>query len=266
MILRNGSSGGEVSKLQARLGIEPTGIFGPITEKRLKEWQQQNNLAVTGILDDAGYQLMFGVAPPPPFVFKLQNLRGHIPDTVLAQIPKTAEDFSINNVLRLTHFLSQCAHESTGFRDVFEGLNYSEAGLKNKFSKYFRDEELAAYARKPEKIASRAYANRNGNGDEASGDGFRFRGRGFIQLTGKDNYIKFSGFVGEDCVANPDLVATKYPLSSAAFYFSINRLWTICDKGDSEAVITELTQRINGGLNGLNDRIKHFKEFYHLLR
>jgi putative chitinase len=105
-----------------------------------------------------------------------------------------------------------------------------------------------------------------GNGDEASQEGYKFRGRGYIQLTGKDNYTSFARFIGEDTVANPDLVATKYPLSSAAFFFNSKRLRAICDKGSSEAVITELTQAVNAGLNGLPDRIRHFNEYYNLLR
>jgi putative chitinase len=105
-----------------------------------------------------------------------------------------------------------------------------------------------------------------GNGDEASGDGYKYRGRGYIQLTGKDNYASFSDFIGEDVVANPDLVATKYPLASAAFYFASQRLWQKCDKGADEYVVTEVTKAVNGGTNGLADRLKHFNEYYSVLR
>jgi putative chitinase len=104
-----------------------------------------------------------------------------------------------------------------------------------------------------------------GNGDEKSGDGFKFRGRGYLQTTGKTNYQEFSRFIGEDCISNPDLVATKYPLASAAFFFTSNRLWAICDKGSSDSVVTELTKKINGGTIGLPDRIEHFNEYYKLL-
>jgi putative chitinase len=112
---------------------------------------------------------------------------------------------------------------------------------------------------------SRVYANRMGNGDEASGDGFKFRGRGYIQLTGKNNYTSFSTFVGEDCVANPDLVATKYPLASAAFYFNSNKIWAICDKGASDGVVTQVTKAVNGGTHGLPQRIQNFKKFMQAL-
>jgi putative chitinase len=123
-----------------------------------------------------------------------------------------------------------------------------------------------SYARQPEKIAARVYASRMGNGDESSKEGFKFRGRGYIQLTGKANYTNFTKFIGEDCVSNPDLVATKYPLASAAFFFDSNKLWSICDKGADDATVTSVTKRVNGGTIGLADRIKHFKEYYNLLK
>jgi putative chitinase len=104
-----------------------------------------------------------------------------------------------------------------------------------------------------------------GNGDEASGDGFNFRGRGYIQLTGKDNYKQFGAFIGEDLVANPDLVATKYPLTSAAFFFNKNGLWAICDKGNSVDVVTQVTKRVNGGTHGLQDRIEKFNLYNSLM-
>jgi putative chitinase len=104
-----------------------------------------------------------------------------------------------------------------------------------------------------------------GNGDEASKEGFKFRGRGYIQLTGKSNYTAFSKFIGEDTVTNPDLVATKYPLASAAFFFNSNGLWSICDRGADDATVTSVTKRVNGGTIGLAQRIKEFKLFYSLL-
>lgn len=196
---------------------------------------------------------------------KLQNLKGHIPDSVISQIPETAEKFNITTGLRLAHFLSQCAHESGGFKATSENLNYSALGLKKTFPSYFPGNLNESYAKNPEKIASRVYGSRMGNGNEASKDGWKFHGRGFIQLTGKNNYSSFSRFIGEDCVANPDLVANKYPLASAAFFFNNNNLWSICDKGADDAAVTSVTKRVNGGINGLEDRIKKFKVFYPLL-
>jgi putative chitinase len=104
-----------------------------------------------------------------------------------------------------------------------------------------------------------------GNGDEASGEGYKFRGRGYLQTTGKSNYQSFSKFIGEDCVANPDLVSTKYPLASAAFFFTSNKLWEICDRGADETTVTSVTKRVNGGVIELSERLKEFKHFYALL-
>ena len=197
----------------------------------------------------------------------VDKLKGHIPDTVIAQIPDVAAKFQINTALRLAHFLAQCGHESGGFKHVNENLNYSADGLKKIFPKYFAQAGLAeSYARQPEKIASRVYGGRMGNGDEASKEGFKFRGRGYIQLTGKSNYSEFDKFVNEDILANPDLVATQYPLLSAAWFFHKNGLNAIADKGATDEVVTSVTKRVNGGTIGLPDRIKHFKEYYSLLK
>jgi putative chitinase len=196
----------------------------------------------------------------------IQKLKGHIPDTVLAQIPSVMEKFKIDTPLELAHFLAQCGHESGNFKAVSENLNYSADGLKKIFPKYFPGNLNESYARKPEAIASRVYASRMGNGNEASKEGFRFRGRGYIQLTGKENYAAFDKFVEDDILANPDLVATKYPLLSAAWFFSKNKLNEIASKGADDATVTAVTKRVNGGTIGLADRIKHFKEFYALLK
>lgn len=194
------------------------------------------------------------------------KLKGHVPDSVISQITEISEKFNITTNLRLAHFLAQCAHESGGFKSVQENLNYSASGLKKIFPKYFPDTLSESYARQPEKIASRVYGGRMGNGDETTREGYKFRGRGYIQLTGKNNYTLFSQFIGEDTVSNPDLVSTKYPLASAAFFFNNNKLWTICDKGSADDNVTEVTKRVNGGTIGLSDRIKHFKHFYELLK
>lgn len=189
-----------------------------------------------------------------------------IPTNVITELPTVIDKFGITNPLRLSHFLAQCAHESGNFKLVKENLNYSAEGLLKVFPKYFKDLKTAqAYARQPEKIANRVYASRMGNGDEASGDGWKYAGKGYIQLTGKDNYKQFSDFIGEDCVANPDLVATKYPLSSAAFFFQKNKLWDICDKGDTADIVTLVTKRVNGGTHGLDDRLAKFSKFNGLL-
>jgi putative chitinase len=273
MLLKNGSKGTDVAALQKFLGLAADGNFGPGTEKAVKDWQAKNGLTADGIVGPGTWAKMgLGAAAPvaesapvPPSNFKLEKLKGHIPDAVIAQIPDTAAKFGITNTLRLAHFLAQCGHESGGFKAVSENLNYSADGLKKIFPKYFPGNLNESYARNPEKIANKVYSSRMGNGDEKSGDGFKFRGRGYIQLTGKDNYTRFDKTVDDDILANPDLVATKYPLSSAAFFFNSNGLWSICDKGADEATVTAVTKRVNGGTIGLADRIKHFKEYYHLL-
>jgi len=203
----------------------------------------------------------------------LDKLKGHIPDTVIAQIPDVQTKFEINTPLRLAHFLAQCGHESGGFKAVSENLNYGAKGLMGTFKKYFTKADktpdaakAALYERKPEKIANLVYASRMGNGPEATGEGWKFRGRGYIQLTGKDNYSAFDKSVEDDIVANPDLVATKYPLLSAAWFFHKNGLHKIADEGATDAVVTKVTKRVNGGNNGLIDRIKHFKEYNNLLK
>jgi putative chitinase len=193
---------------------------------------------------------------------EIEKLKENLPVAVMAEIPLVMEKFGITNKLRMAHFLAQCAHESANFTALKENLNYSADGLRKIFPKYFPTIDFATkYARQPEKIANRVYASRMGNGDEASGEGFKFRGRGFIQLTGKSNYQAFSTFIGEDCVANPDLVATKYPLASAAFFFDKNKLWDICDKGDHPDHVLAVTKRVNGGTHGYDDRLAKFKKF-----
>ena len=197
---------------------------------------------------------------------KLEKLKGHLPDAVIAQLPDTIAKFELNTPLRLAHFLAQAGHESGGFKAVNENLNYGAKGLLSIFKKYFPTEEKAKlYERKPEKIANLVYGSRMGNGAETSGEGYKFRGRGYIQLTGKDNYKAFDAVVTESIVDNPDLVATKYPLLSAAWFFHKNGLHKIADKGVTDAVVTEVTKRVNGGTIGLADRLKHFKEYYALL-
>ena len=193
----------------------------------------------------------------------LEKLKGHIPDTVISQLPDTIAKFELNTPLRLAHFLAQAGHESGGFKLVNENLNYGAKGLTSIFKKYFPTNDMALlYERKPEKIANIVYASRMGNGDKSSGEGYKFRGRGYIQLTGKDNYKAFDAVVAENILENPDLVATKYPLMSAGWFFHKNSLHKIADKGATDAVVTEVTKRVNGGTIGLADRIKHFNEYY----
>lgn len=195
----------------------------------------------------------------------LNKLKGHVPDSVIEQIPFVMEKYGIDTAERLAHFLGQSGHESGNFKAVNENLNYSGDRLAVIFPKYFKGKDVAPYNRNPQKIANLVYGNRMGNGDENSGDGYKYHGRGFIQLTGKDNYKAFGDSIGEDIVNNPDLVATKYPLASAAWFFAKNCLKK-CDAGVDVATITAVTKCVNGGNIGLDDRIKHTTEFYNLLK
>jgi putative chitinase len=276
MLLKIGSTGESVKKLQKALGLTDDGSFGPNTEKKVKEFQSSVGLTPDGIVGDGTWSKLFPSneskveekvsAAPNSSGLNLDKLKGHIPDSVLSQIPETAKKFNITTNLRLAHFLAQCSHESGNFKAVSENLNYSKEGLKKVFGKYFPGTLNESYAKQPEKIASRVYGNRMGNGDEASKDGWKYRGRSYIQLTGKSNYAAFDKFVDDDIVNDPDLVATKYPLMAAAWFFWKNNLWTICDQGSTDQVVTSVTKRVNGGTIGLSDRIKHFKEYYSLLK
>lgn len=281
MLLKRGDNNENVKKLQSKLGLEPIGNFGPKTEEAVKAFQMKNGLTPDGIVGEQTWQRIMGqgalITEPAPVKsqvqitpvvsvdgLKLEKLKGHIPDNVIAQIPDTAETFGIDTPLKLAHFLAQCGHESGGFKLTQENLNYSAQGLKNIFPKYFPGNLSESYARNPQKIASKVYGGRMGNGPESTGEGYKFRGRGYIQLTGKDNYTAFGKSINEDIANNPDLVSTKYPLLSAAWFFSRNCLKKCVD--DSNATVTSVTKCVNGGTIGLADRLKHFKEYYHLLK
>lgn len=177
---------------------------------------------------------------------------------------KAARDFFKLTNNQAAHFFGQCAHESGGFKVFSENLNYSADGLNKIFPKYFikAGRNAAQYARKPEKIANVVYAGRMGNGPESSGDGWRYRGRGPIQLTGKDNYTAFAKDIGRpDVLTNPDLVVGELAFESALWFFRKNGLLAIADKGVTDAVITQITKRVNGGTHGLDDRLKKTKQY-----
>jgi len=167
------------------------------------------------------------------------------------------------NKNRAAHFFAQCAHESGNWKATSENLNYGAKGLRGIFGKYFPTDALAkAYERQPMKIANKVYANRMGNGPESSGDGWKFRGRGFLQLTGHDNYKALSQYIDRpDIMDNPDLVAGELAIESALWFFDRNKLWGICDQGINDAAILALTKRINGGTHGLDDRKLKTKKY-----
>ena len=264
MILQVGSSGPFVEMMQKKLGVKADGNFGPLTQKALVEWQKAHGFEPNGQTSRELLQKMGVLKKSLDVNFK--TLIGQVPSKVVLELVSAAYKFNISTNLRLSHFLAQCGQESGDFKALVENLNYSEAGLKKTFAKYFPGDLAKDYVGDPEKIASRVYGNRMGNGNEQSGDGWKYRGRGYIQLTGKSNYEAFSKFMGEDFVSNPDLVATDYPLSSAAFFFDRNRLWTICDRGATLEIVKEVTRKVNGGYHGLEGRHRRFEKYHRLLK
>jgi putative chitinase len=197
-----------------------------------------------------------------------EKLLGVIPNQVINELDIIFDKYKINTILRISHFLAQCAHESGNFSVKQENLNYSAKRLQEVFGKYFTTHAKALlYERKPVKIASLVYGNRMGNGDEQSIEGYKYRGRGYIQLTGKNNYLLFDKSLNEsgleiDIIGNPDLVATTYPLISAAWFFNKNNLNEIADLGGTKEIITRVTKKVNGGTHGLDSRISYFNKFY----
>jgi putative chitinase len=180
---------------------------------------------------------------------------------------KAAIKFFKLTPVRAAHLFGQTSHETGGFKIFTENLNYSVDGLQKIFGKYFPGNLETSYAKQPEKIANRVYASRMGNGDEKSGDGWKFRGRGALQLTGKSNYQLFANSLNnQNIMENPDLVATEFAFESAIFFFNTNKLWSICDKGIDDITITALTRRVNGGTHGLADRIQKTKKFYEFVK
>ncbi len=190
------------------------------------------------------------------------KLTKHLPEHVYVQILDVVIKYKINTPLRLAHFLAQCHHESNGFRVVEENLNYRAAGLLRVFPKYFDLQTAEEYAHNKVAIASRVYANRMGNGNEASQDGWKYRGRGYIQLTGKDNYAAFNDQLPEDIIKNPDLVATQYPMLSAAWFWDHNKINAVID---NDASVYDVTRKVNGGLNGIEDRMQLFEHYSDIL-
>lgn len=164
----------------------------------------------------------------------------------------------INTQLRIAHFMSQIEHES-GLKPISENLNYSAKGLSENFKKYFSTMAIANfYARNPEKIANRVYANRMGNGSEESGEGWKFRGRGFIQITGKENYFRLANDTDLDCLKNPDLLLYEAnAMISAIWFWNLKGLNALADKDD----IIGITKKINGGLNGIEHRKELLKKY-----
>ena len=242
----------------------PDGDFGGKSDRVVRAFQRARGLPVTGIVGTATWRAFDegrehraeGFAPPLTLA-QLQTIVPRISDTnarkYLGPLDQTMARWTITTPLRRAHFLAQIAHESASFTATRENLNYSADGLRAVFFKYFAQPgEPEAFARQPERIANRVYANRLGNGPESSGDGWCYRGRGLIQLTGKANYRLYSNETGVDFVVNPDAIATSVSRCTdvAGWYWDRNGIHLWADQDD----VLTVTKRINGGTHGLDER------------
>lgn len=198
---------------------------------------------------------------------ELQYLKDYVPDLIYQELVNKSYEFGMSTPVRAAHILGQIYHETNGFKAKYENLNYSAAGLTATFgNKLFPPDIARVYAYNPIKIANRAYGNKGGNGPESSGDGYKYRGRGPLQLTLKNNYKALKNFTGVDVLTNPDLVATELAVTSALFYFKSNNIWEICDKGINEETIMEVTKKINKKALGFDSRASQVLKFATLLR
>lgn len=193
----------------------------------------------------------------------LDGLYPSIPRHVIDQLSDVQDRYSINTPLRLSHFLAQCAHESGRFLVTRENLNYSAQGLLKTFKRHFNERTAKLYARNPEAIANKVYGGRLGNTEIT--DGWKFRGRGYIQTTGKANYAELDKIVPEDLLDNPDLVSSRYAMLSAGFYWNSRKINAVADLGATEEVVEKVTLKVNGGTHGLKERTEYFFEYYQIL-
>jgi len=192
-----------------------------------------------------------------------QRLSPRVPKLVIDRFLEIQERFSINTDLRIAHFFAQTAHESANFTTTKENFNYSASRLLKVFPRHFNKDTAKLYGRDYIAIANKVYANRFGNTE--LGDGWKYRGRGYIMTTFKDNYAELDKLVPEDLLENPELVAGRYAMLSAGYFWHSRKLNVLADKGSDIATITRITSKINGGIIGLDDRIAKFNEFYDLL-
>jgi len=286
MVLRLGAEGIEVSSMQEKLKIPVTGRFDNDTLKAVLEFQKNNNLVADGVVGQntldtlLKYSQKYPRGQNPTFIhidespftdveiygeININKLVGLVPQSIIMELPMVLETFNITKNLELAHLLAQCAHESKNFTVVYENLNYTTDGLMAVFKDYFHDSiKASAFAHNPEKIANHVYANKNGNGNEESGDGWKYRGRGYIELTGKYFYDLFGEYLKVDIINKPDLVANTYPLSSAAYFFHKNNIFELC-KDSSLDTIVKITRKVNVALLGLDQRANYFDKIYSVL-
>lgn len=254
-MLKLGDISEKIKKVQKKLDIVENGIFDSEMDIIVRQWQESKGLVSDGIIGMRSWLMLF-----------IDELEGIVPKNDFKDMNDIIFKFSINTPLRMSHFISQCHHESGGFRVKVENMNYSTRRLMEIFRKYFPTvESTIGYVGNPEKIGSKVYANRMGNGDERSMDGYRYRGRGYIQITGKNNYKLFGDSIGVDLIKDPDEIL-NYSLISAAWYFSYNNINRVSDLGNGLEVIKRVTKIINNGTNGLQDRINQFNKIYDILK
>ncbi|MEQ9262773.1 MAG: peptidoglycan-binding protein [Owenweeksia sp.] len=275
----------EVFQLQqslAQLGydINPDGKYGPGTQTAVMTFQRDKDLQADGVAGPATWKALQtkqtqdkkteGFINLPLTLTLLKTIMPQGRESRLAMfcpaLNRQLPDYQITSPLRQAHFLAQIAHESAQLNTTIENLNYSAKALRSVFGKYFPSDEMAnAYARQPEKIGSRIYADRMGNGNETSTEGWKFRGRGLIQLTGKDNYRRFGQATGSDYIQNPEPVDTDADIAvqAACWYWNIHKLNHYADADD----IRSITRKINGGYNGMDDRealLKRAKQAFNI--
>jgi len=276
MLLKKGSTGDDVKKLQTKLGLTADGSFGSGTEAAVIKWQTNNGLTADGIVGDGTWGKMFGSITESVVsngVLDLNKLKGKIPQSIFDILPDAFGKYQINTPLRASHFLGQIAHESGDFTIKTESMNYSTpsriveiwpsrfnldgTGGKKNASGFIKNQEL---------LAETVYGGRMGNNNP--GDGFRFRGGGFLQLTGKEAYQGYGKYLGKSVEETADLLRSenKYAMDAACWEYVINKkLNPIADKGMTEEVIVEITKKINGGKIGLDDRRTKVKHYYSIL-
>lgn len=248
---------GLINLIQEKLGVKVDGDFGNITKSAVESFQAKNGLSITGVVDQATADKLGVKLDSVQLTIEQVKVLSNVKDfNTLVDITKNLNlvmaKYKINTKLRVSHFIGQLLHESGGLLITKENLNYSADGLLKTFPKYFKTADKAAqYAKKGDSIANYVYANRMGNGDEKSGDGSKCKGRGYIQITGKDNYTKLSKDLGVDFLAEPTLLESpKYASLSAGWFWNTANLNALADKDD----VIGITKKINGGTNGLDDR------------
>lgn len=264
----------QVRRLQVVLNTIPTGEYDSHTEELVKHWQESNKLKVDGIVGNITWdklvipyeKYLTDQVSISSFPLDISGLKYQVPYMVYKDIPLLVNYFRLSSPQQLALFLGQCAHESGNFTITEENLNYSAEGLIKTFPRKFGSIAHAEqYEHQPEKIANYVYASINGNENEASGDGWKYRGRGYIQLTGRYNYDVIGKRIAVDLLHHPELVEGQYALLTSGQFFDMRSLWDINPSKITDADIVKVTKKVNPGLLGLQERIKYTNHFSQLL-